>query len=82
MAAEKWEEYQVVHGDAQARDIRDWTVFATSPAHALERAREEQQRGGGRGPIDVRGPLAPCCDVCGDRHRPPPSPLERDSYCR
>lgn len=77
-----YQEYQVICGDSNARDIRDWTVFAENESHALEVARNEQDRGGGRGPIDVRGPLTPRCDHCGERHQPAPSPLERDCYCR
>lgn len=79
---ETCQEYQVITGDARARDIRDWTVWAYTEAEALERAKQQQDRGGGTGPISVRGPLTPCCQFCGFRHNPPPSPLERDSYCR
>ncbi len=76
------QEYQVIKGDVNARDITGWTVWAEDIKEAEVRARREQARDGGRGPISVRGPLVPECDLCGFRHREPPKHLERDSYCR
>lgn len=77
-----YQEYQVISGDAWARDIPGWTVWADSPKEAEERAQIEQDRGGGRGPIAVRGPLTPECDLCGCRHQPPPDYFDKNAYCR
>lgn len=77
-----YQEYQVIRGDASGRDITGWTVMADSLEDAREVAKKEQDRGGGVGSIDVRGPLIDICELCGLRHRAPPAHLGPDSYCR